>query len=82
MTRCWWRQETPPGGRSRRCVRIWKSRLMGQWGFWLWECSFCDPPCRGYRTQQGAMAKIIAVSLPRHFRRRAQHHAHVGKKPL
>ncbi len=75
-----WRSERPPlrgVPASRRCVRIWKSR---HFRMWLWECSFCEPPTRGYRTQRGALEKIITISLPHHFRRLDQHHKHVGMR--
>lgn len=46
---------------------------------WLWMCTLCDPPSRGWRSQPDAFRKIIEISMPHHFRVRHQHHKWVRR---
>lgn len=48
-------------------------------GRWEWCCHFCHPPASGSRNQ---WADVFRISLPRHFRVREFHHAHVAKMPV
>lgn len=41
---------------------------------WCWECTLCDPPCRGGRQGADALERIINVSLPRHLWAKMGHH--------
>lgn len=43
---------------------------------WGWQCTYCDPPANGSRWD---WEDIIAISLPKHFQRRAQHHQYVAR---
>jgi hypothetical protein len=43
---------------------------------WRWECTLCQPAARGRRHGPDAWNRILAISLPRHFRVRYCHHRH------
>lgn len=47
---------------------------------WRWMCTLCDPPSYGFRSKAGAWRAIMAVSMPRHFRVRDQHHTWVAAR--
>jgi len=62
---------------KRRAFRIWA--CPGGEDCWRWECSLCHPPCHGARFGADAWARIVTISLPRHMRVRACHHAWVRR---
>lgn len=48
-------------------------------GAWRWVCTLCDPPAEGARFSPDAWDRIVAVSMPRHFRVRSSHHEFVHR---
>jgi hypothetical protein len=64
----------------RRCFRIYRYPHYGPYEVWHWECTLCQPPAKGARYGPGAWARIVAISLPHHFRARRCHHQWVRRR--
>lgn len=65
------RDTRKPDEMIRRRFTIYKDR---ETRCWRWQCTYCWPPARGARFGRDAFARIVATSMPHHFRCRAGHH--------